>query len=150
MKEPAGSVPLAPAAASEGALICELVPERSRVTSSRIDDVELEWAGDGCVNARTQYGRTNQGEWSRVFVPDDEDAVAVNTYDPATRTFRTERYLLGAAAMSAAREARRQYSPPGCGASEAARLLGEQQSALLALLPDRPNERLVYTCAPKS
>jgi serine protease Do len=133
----------------EGTLICTLIPERSRVTSARTDDVELEWSSDGCVNARTQYGRTNQGEWSRVFVPDDEDAVAVNTYDPATRTFRTERYLLGAAAMTAAREARRQNTAPACGVSEAARLLGEQQSALLAQLPNRPNERLVYACAPK-
>lgn len=137
------------ASASEGTLICTLVPERSRVTSARTDDVEVDWSADGCVNARTQYGRTNQGDWSRVFVPDDEDAVAVNTYDPATRTFRTERYLLGAAAMTAAREARRQYTAPACGVSEAARLLGEQQSALLAQLPNRPNERLVYSCAPK-
>jgi serine protease Do len=138
-----------PAPSTEGTLICALVPERSRVTSSRSDDVEIEWSADGCVNDRTQYGRTNQGAWSRVFVPDNEDAVAVNTYDPATRTFRTERYLLGAAAMSAAREARKQYSPPACGVSEASRLLGEQQSALLALLPQRPNERLVYACEPK-
>lgn len=137
------------AAPAEGTLLCTLVPERSRVTSARTDDVELEWSADGCVNARTQYGRTNQGEWSRVFVPDEEDAVSVNTFDPATRTFRTERYLLGAAAMATAREARRQFSPPACGVTEAARLLGEQQSALLAQLPERPNERLVYACAPK-
>jgi S1-C subfamily serine protease len=147
--DPAGPAPAAPPAASEGALICTLMPERSRVTLSRTDDVALDWSADGCVNQRSQYGRTNGGEWSRVFVPDNEDAVAVNTFDPATRTLRTERYLLGAAAMSAAREARRQYEPPACGASDAARLLGEQQSALLALLPERPNERLVYGCAPK-
>lgn len=152
----AGNAPVAPAgkpaqgaASSEGDVLCTLVPERSRVTSSMVEDVALTWAAGGCVNQRTQYGRTNQGDWSRVFVPDDEDAVAVNTYDPATRTFRTERYLLGAAAMAAAREARRQYTPPACGAPEAARLLGEQQSALLAGLPERPNERLVYSCAPK-
>lgn len=137
------------AASSEGALVCTLVPERSRVTTSRIDDVEFAWAGDGCVNGRTQYGRTTQGEWSRLLVPDDEDAVAVNTFDPATRTLRTERYLLGADAMATARAARRQYDPPACGANEAARVLGEQQSALLAMLPDRPNERLVYSCASK-
>jgi hypothetical protein len=148
--DPAGPAPAAPpAAASEGALVCTLIPERSRVTLSRTDDVALDWSADGCINGRSQYGRTNGGEWSRVFVPDNEDAVAVNTYDPATRTLRTERYLLGATAMSAARAARRQYAPPACGASDAARLLGEQQSALLALLPDRPNERLVYACAPQ-
>lgn len=137
-------------ATSEGALICTLVPERSRVTASRTDDVALEWSADGCVNGRTQYGRSNQGDWSRVFVPEDEDAVAVNSFDPETRTFRTERYLLGADAMAAAREARSQYTPPICGVSDAARLLGEQQSALIAQLPDRPNERLVYACSPAS
>jgi len=31
--------------------------------------------------------------------------------------------------------------------SEAARKLGEQQSAITALLPETPNERLVYSCA---
>lgn len=134
----------------EGELICTFVPERSRVTASRSDDIELEWSADGCVNARTQYGRTNQGEWSRVFVPDSEDVVAVNTFDPESQTFRTERYLLGAAAMSRARDARSDYTPPACGVSDAARLLGEQQSALLGMLPGRPNERLVYSCEPKA
>lgn len=134
---------------AEGVFICTLVPERSRVTASRSDDIELEWAADGCVNERTQYGRKGDGEWSRIFVPDDEDAVAVNTYDPATRTFRTDRYLLGAADMAAAREARRDYAPPACAVSDAARLLGEQQSVLLGMLPKQPNERLVYACAPK-
>jgi len=33
--------------------------------------------------------------------------------------------------------------------SDAARTLGEQQSTLIAGLPDRPNERLVYSCANK-
>lgn len=139
-----------PAGPTEGEMICTFVPERSRVTASRSDDIALEWSADGCVNARTQYGRTNQGEWSRVFVPDSEDAVAVNTFDPESRTFRTERYLLGADAMSRARDARRDYTPPACGVGDAARLLGEQQSALLGMLPGRPNERLVYACAPKT
>ena len=31
----------------------------------------------------------------------------------------------------------------------ASRVLGEQQSALIAMLPDRPNERLVYSCESK-
>jgi serine protease Do len=136
-------------ASTEGAMICTLLPDRSRVSSARTDDVELEWSADGCVNGRTQYGRTNQGEWSRVFVPGDDDAVAVNTYDPDSRTFRSDRYLLGANAIAAAREARSQYTPPACGVGDASRLLGEQQSALLAMLPDRPNERLVYSCAPR-
>jgi hypothetical protein len=136
-----------PSLAAEGALICTLVPERSRVTSARTDDVAFEWTADGCVNGRTQYGLGQGGEWQRVFAAQDDAAVAVNTYDPETRTLRTDRYLLGQTALSAAREARAAYTPPSCGVSDGARTLGEQQSALIAGLPDRPNERLVYSCS---
>jgi hypothetical protein len=135
--------------ATEGALICTLVPERSRVTSARTDDVAFEWSADGCVNGRTQYGLGTAGEWQRVFAAQEDAALAVNTYDPATRTLRTDRYLLGQQALSAAREARAAYTPPSCGVSDAARTLGEQQSALIAGLPERPNERLVYSCKAK-
>ena len=132
----------------EGTLICTFVPERSRVTGARTDDVELEWAADGCANARTQYG-LNSGEWTRVLIPREEEAVSVSTYDPDTHTFQTDRYLLGRSAMATAREARSGYSPPSCGVTDAARLVGEQQSAIIAQLPDRPNERLVYSCRTK-
>ncbi|BDI61591.1 hypothetical protein MACH05_21510 [Qipengyuania nanhaisediminis] len=135
--------------AGDGTLICSLVPERSRVTGARTDDVEFDWAADGCVNERTQYGLVN-GAWTRIFVPSTEDAVSVNVYDPDARTFRTDRYLLGRTAMEEAREARRAYDPPACGVSGAPIMVGEQQGALLALLPDRPNERLVYTCVAKA
>ena len=133
--------------ASDGTLLCTIVPERSRVTGARTDDVEFDWAGDGCVNTRTQYGFAN-GEWSRVLVPNDEDAVSVNRYDPQTRTFRTDRYLLSRNAMEQAREARETYTPPQCAVTDAARTLGEQQQGVLSLLPNRPNERLVYSCEP--
>ncbi|WP_285713051.1 S1 family peptidase [Erythrobacter oryzae] len=135
--------------AAEGALICTLVPERSRVTAARTDDVAFEWSADGCVNRRTQYGLAQGGEWQRVFAAEDDAAVAVNTYDPATRTLRTDRYLLGQEALAAARAARAAYTPPACGVSDAARTLGEQQSTLIAGLPERPNERLVYSCSQK-
>ena len=126
------------------------MPERSRVTTARTDDVAFDWAADGCVNTRTQYGLSAGGEWSRVLVLEDEAAVAVNRYDPDTRAFRTDRYLLGAETMDKALAARDQYAPPACGVSDAARKLGEQQSALLALLPEAPNERLVYDCRAKA
>ena len=142
--------PANPSLAAEGALICTLVPERSRVTAARTDDVAFEWSADGCVNGRTQYGLAGAGEWQRVFAAREDAAVAVNSYDPATRTLRTDRYLLGQEALAKARAARATYTPPACGISDAARTLGEQQSALVALLPDRPNERLVYSCAAKA
>lgn len=134
-----------PSLAGDGTLICTFVPERSRVTGARTDDVEFDWAADGCVNGRTQYGMLN-GEWTRVFINDDETSVALNRYDPQTRIFQTDRYLVGRAAMEAAREARDSYSPPECGVTDAALLLGKQQSAVISQLPKRPNERLVYTC----
>lgn len=146
---PPPSAAITPSQASEGALICTLVPDRSRVTSARIDDVAFDWTADGCVNGRTQYGLGQGGEWQRVFAAQEDAAIAVNTYDPATRILRTDRYLLGQNALAAAREARAAYAPPSCGVSDAARTLGEQQSALIALLPDRPNERLVYSCTSK-
>ena len=138
-----------PSAAREGTLICTFDPERSRVTGSRTDDVEFVWSANGCVNARTQYGMRG-GEWSRVFVPNEEAAVSVNTYDPDSRTFRTDRYLLGQSAMAEARAARGEYKPPVCGEVDASNQLGEQQSKVLSLLPERPNERLVYSCTLKS
>ena len=135
--------------ASEGNLLCSIVTERSRVTGAKTDDVAFDWRADGCVNGRTQYGFAN-GDWNRVFVPNDEDAVAVNTYDPQTRTFRSDRYLLGRSDMQKAREARAEYTPPQCGVTDAARTLGEQQQGVLSLLPNRPNERLVYSCEPRA
>jgi serine protease Do len=139
-----------PSLAAEGALICTLVPERSRVTAARTDDVAFDWTADGCVNGRTQYGLGQGGDWQRVFAAQEDAAIAINTYDPETRTLRTDRYLLGQEALAAARKARASYTPPSCGVSDAARSLGEQQSALIAKLPERPNERLVYSCTAKA
>jgi serine protease Do len=129
-----------------GALVCVLDPERSRVTGAAATDLPFDWSPEGCVNRRTQYGLSD-GTWARVFVPDDEEVVSVNRFDPATREYRVERYLLGREAMSRARTARAEISAPACGAARTASLeLGAQQDAILALLPERPNERLVYTC----
>lgn len=148
-KDGESPAPAAGSQAAEGALICTLVPDRSRVTAARTDDVAFDWSADGCVNGRTQYGLGEGGQWQRVFAAQEDAAVAVNTYDPATRTLRTDRYLLGQDALAAARSARAAYMPPTCGVSDAARTLGDQQSALIAALPDRPNERLVYVCSAK-
>lgn len=129
----------------EGALLCTLDPSRSRIVGAPEEELAFGWQSDGCVNGRTQYGLAN-GSWSRVFVPDEEDAVSVNIYDADTRTFRTDRYLLGRSAIAAARAARAGYKTPQCNASGAAASLGERQTGVTALLPDSPNERLVYQC----
>ena len=133
---------------SGGELTCSIETDRSRIVSSSASDIDFAWAEGGCVNGRTQYGSAG-GEWTRVFVPQSEDVVSVNRYDPDTRTFVTDRYLLSRSAMSEARTARRQYDPPQCDAENAAIRLGEMQGAVLDTLPERPNERLVYSCSAK-
>ena len=125
--------------------VCTIDTQRSRITSSQTGNVEFEWSPGGCVNDRTQYGFAT-GTWSRVLVPNDEQAVSINSFDPDRRVFRTERYLLGRDVMAKAREARGDYSAPSCEAEDASTTLGERQSAVLATLPSRPNERLVYDC----
>ena len=131
------------------ALLCRLVPERSRVTSAKVEDIEFDWTADGCVNERTQYGLAG-GSWSRVFVPNAEDAVSVSSFDPDRRIFRTERYLLPREAMSEARTARSKYSAPECGSDNAAARLGDLQGEVLAQLPRQANERLVYECSTRN
>lgn len=146
----AGETPDAPGAdaTGDGMLTCTLDLARSRVVGAPDRQLEFSWREDGCVNGRTQYGFSG-GSWSRVFVPNEEQAVSVNIFDPATGTFRTDRYLLGRAEMAEAREARGAYTPPQCDAPEAAGDLGELQSGVTSQLPDAPNERLVYSCEAK-
>lgn len=134
------------AAAADGALSCMLDTTRSRVVGAPVETIPLEWSADGCVNGRTQYGLVN-GEWTRVFVPGDDESVSVNRFDPATGEYVVERYLLDRVMMSAAREARAGFQAPACGAGqEAATTLGLQQADLTNRLPQSPNERLVYSC----
>jgi V8-like Glu-specific endopeptidase len=139
-----GAIPTAP---PSGALMCTLVPERSRIVGAASQTVPLEWEQDGCVNGRTQYALSG-GTWTRVFAPQSEANVSVNTYDPASGEYRMDRYLLDSDDIAKVREARGKLHAPTCGAGqEAARELGSQQAAVLSLLPPQPNERLVYRCA---
>ena len=135
----------APAQPGDARLTCRLVPERSRFTGTPAETVEFDWTDSGCVNGRTQYG-FRAGEWSRVFVPNEDSAVSINSYDPDSRTYKTDRYLLNASRMATAREKRSAYSAPKCSSDGAAAKLGDLQSAVTGELPERPNERLVYTC----
>ncbi|MDN3644908.1 trypsin-like peptidase domain-containing protein [Pontixanthobacter aestiaquae] len=133
---------------ANGTLVCTLQVDRSRITGTPDEAIEFDWAEDGCVNGRTQYG-VSAGTWSRVFVPNETDAVAINSYDPGSKTFRTDRFLLSRTAMAEARTTRGKYSPPKCGAVGAATSLGDMQGGVTALLPESPNERLVYSCEVK-
>ena len=135
-------------AATAGTLACVLDPQRSRVTGAPAQDLPLSWSAQGCVNDRTQYVPL-AGDWTRVFMPEDEAAVSVNRFDPQAREYRVERYLLGREALARAREARGEYEAPQCGTDpETLRQFAAQQQAVLAALPTRPNERLTYRCSP--
>jgi len=125
--------------------VCRIDERRSRITTSETEDVTIAWTPGGCVNGRTQYG-FSQGIWSRVLVPNDDQEVSVNRFDPDRGEFRAERYLLSQSAMIESRRSRSAYSAPRCSTSGAASTLGEQQRAVLDALPAKPNERLVYVC----
>lgn len=144
----AGAGASTPASAGAATLACVFNPQRSRITVSDTADLPLTFSPDGCVNGRTQYGLGSDG-WSRVLAPGSEDAVTVATFDPATRTYRQDRYLLDFETMAKVRAERAKYPAPACGAGESdARRLADSQAAIRALLPAAPNERLVYDCHP--
>ena len=133
-------------ASTGGQQICTINPDRSRVTISKTDDVPLDWREDGCVNGRTQYG-SNAGVWSRTFVPNGEATVTIQSYDPAKTRYVVERFLMGADAMDEARGIRARYKNNSCTADPAQRQsVADMESAIRAVLPKSPNERLVYDC----
>jgi hypothetical protein len=148
-REEPGDAPAEPGKDSAAAeLTCTIQPERSRIVSEPPTDMDFDWNPNGCVNGRTQYGFAD-GKWTRLFVPNSEAAVSVNSFDPETRTFRTDRFALSQSTMAKAREARAAYKAPACGSEDAASKLGEMQSGVTALLPAQANERLIYSCRPK-
>ena len=130
-----------------GMLTCTLDTERSRVTSAPPRDIEFEWQAEGC-HQDTQYEQRG-GEWQRIFVPTEDYMIRVATIDPEAGEFRNERYLVPRADWQKARDTRMNYTPPKCGAIDASTRLGDMQRSVFALLPDQPNERLVYKCEAK-
>lgn len=131
---------------TDGTYQCRIVPERSRITGTSPQPVEIGWATTGCVNDRTQYGRDADG-WTRVFVPNEDQSVSINRFDPETREFRTENFQLGLTAMQTARKIRARYSNNACTTEpDAMADLEDMQKALRQALPAQPNEVLVYAC----
>ena len=129
-----------------GAKMCVLDTSRSLVKLSKTDDVPLDWRADGCVNGKTQYG-ANAGTWSRTFVPNDEATVTIQSYDPAKSRYAVDRFLMGADAMDKAREIRGRYKNNACTADPAQRRsVADMETAIRAVLPSQPNEKLVFDC----
>lgn len=149
---------VAPAAAAEGEApqqerlaarnLCRVVPERSRITVSATEEVALQWSRTGCVNQRTQYARAGES-WVRILVPAEEQTVTVAEVRPQAGEYVVSRYLLGADAMAEARRLRQAVEVKACTADEEAQtVLAEQQRQIRDVLPERPNERLLYECSP--
>ncbi|GGO94305.1 trypsin-like peptidase domain-containing protein [Stakelama pacifica] len=136
------------AALVSGKLKCSFDPDRSRVTVSDAAPMTLDWK-QGCVAGRTQYVEGADG-WTRILVPDNEASVTVNHFDPASRSFTSDRYLLPRDAMARVRELRTDAELKSC-TSDQAKLgeLASRQSAIRAALPEQPDERLVYSCSPQ-
>ncbi len=129
-----------------GQNLCRLVPDRSRVTVSSSDDVRIDWAPGGCVNGRTQYAR-NGDVWTRILVPESEQAVSVLEIRPDAKEYAVTRYLLGSEAMARVRALRRQVDVKACTADQESRiLLADQLRSVSEILPRVPNEKLVYDC----
>jgi S1-C subfamily serine protease len=129
-----------------GKLVCKVVPDRSRVVSSSVEDLTIDWGGAGCMNGRTQYAE-NGSKWDRILVPSEDQTVSVLQFDPAMRTYSNQRYFLTATQMDALRKIRSQVTLKACSPDEAGRAnLATQQAAIRTLLPPYPNEKIVYSC----
>ncbi|MEP9359516.1 trypsin-like peptidase domain-containing protein [Sphingomonas sp. KR3-1] len=143
---PKASASEAAAASAQGKLLCKLVPERSRVTVSATDTVDLDVGQDGCINSRTQYAEAGT-HWQRILVPDQEANVSVLDFDPATGTYTNTRYLLSSEQMKQARALRKGVPLKECSSDQAKRAeLATQQQSIRAALPPVYNEKLVYKC----
>ena len=149
LEAPAEAAAVAPESGGDrfaGRNLCTLVPDRSRVTVSAAEDVQLDWAPGGCVNGRTQYARNGES-WTRILVPAEEQAVSVLEFRPAAGEYVVTRYLLGNEAMERVRNVRRGVEVKTCTSdSEARTILADQLREITTILPRTPNERLVYQC----
>ena len=138
--------PVVSSIAALGKMVCSFIPEKSRVVSSSVDAVTIDWGANGCMNSRTQYAE-NGSKWDRVLVPSEDQTVSVLEFDPAARSYVTMRYFLTADQMTTLREIRSQVTLKACSADESARVaLSGQQSSIRSALPAYPNEKIVYAC----
>ncbi|MFC4292870.1 S1C family serine protease [Sphingorhabdus arenilitoris] len=131
---------------SSGAKSCVFVPDRSKVTVSSTADIRFDWKNTGCVNDRTQYA-LDGSNWTRGFVPGSDQQVSLVSYNPDNNSYRIERYLLGLDAMQKARSARQQFNVKGCSTSkDKAQRITRMNQSLRDILPEQPNELLIFSC----
>ena len=142
-----GSKPQVSAGPLAGNLVCVLDLQRSRVTVSPTADLTLSWRDDGCADGNSQFASGPDG-WFRVNVPGGDETVTVSSFDPATGIYQAQRYLLDYETMAQLRAQREKLPVPQCGGgANAAPGMSSGLLALKGMLPDSPNERLVYSCS---
>ena len=126
--------------------ICRIDESRSRITVSDVSDVSFNWSANGCINRRTQFGQYGT-KWSRSFVVEGDATVDLRSFDPATGTYTVERYLPDAATLEKAQEIRGRITADQCTRDPSVLTgLATMENEMRAILPGRPNERLVYHC----
>jgi S1-C subfamily serine protease len=138
-------------AAADGAgdQLCRFDPALSRVTASETEDVPFRWSAEGCLNGQTQFV-SEQGRWSRIFVPAGEPSISVRSFDPVIGRYRTDKYLVDVDTAEKARALRERINWSGCTADpQRLAALAQLQADIKAMLPAQPNERLVYGCTTK-
>jgi hypothetical protein len=142
-----GRKPQVSAGAIAGNLVCVLDLQRSRVTVSPTADISMFWREDGCADGNIQFANGPDG-WFRVNVSGSDETVTVSSFDPSTGTYQAQRYLLDYETMTGLRAERDRLPAPQCGSGvDAARGMSAGLLALKSMLPDSPNERLVYNCS---
>lgn len=142
-----GKKPQVSAGPLAGNLICVLDLQRSRITISPTVDISFSWREDGCADGANQFASGSDG-WFRVNVPEGDETVTVSSFDPASGTYQAQRYLLDYETMARLRAERAKLPAPQCGGgADAARGLNAGLLGLKGMLPDSPNERLVYNCS---
>jgi S1-C subfamily serine protease len=130
--------------------ICTIDRQRSKMTVSNITQLELNWAANGCINGRTLYVEADK-DWQRIFVPNNEQTISVNSFNPESGDFRISRYLVERDIMDTARKERQALGNIQCSSNNEARdRLSSLQSSLAAALPSSPNEILVFSCVQDS
>lgn len=135
--------PTAPAT-GDGAHLCRVDLDRSRITVSDAADVPLTWTAEGCANDREQFADVD-GTWTRASVSPTESTATVERYDPEKGRYTVEHFLLDADTIDKARAVQGKFPARSCGA-EARNDAAELTAALKDVLPPKPNERLVYGC----
>ena len=142
-----GRKPQVSAGPLAGNLVCVLDLQRSRVTISPTTDMSFSWRADGCGDGASQFASGSDG-WFRVNVAEGEETVTVSNFDPATGTYQAQRYLLDYETMARLRAERAKLPALQCGGGvDAARRMSAGLLGLKGMLPDSPNERLVYNCS---